>query len=239
MRKGGEALARVKGTLKKSVKSGVSADEIEKLANELIVKEGGKASFKMVKGYSWATCVNVNDGLVHGIPKKEIVFKKGDVVSVDVGMYYEGFHTDTSFTVAIDPPPQIKKFLGAGKDALLAGIGEARPGNRIYDISQAVEKEIVSAGFTPIRALVGHGVGRTLHEEPSIPCFTFGKRNASPEILPGMVLAIEVMYTHGSPEIVREDDGWTISVADGKISALFEETVAVTRHGHLVFTDEK
>src|SRR3989304_10046169 len=103
MRKGGEARARVKGTLKKSVKPGVSADEVEKLANELIVKEGGKASFKMVKGYSWATCVNVNDGLVHGIPKKEIVFKKGDVVSVDLGMIYQGLHTEPSFTVAINP----------------------------------------------------------------------------------------------------------------------------------------
>lgn len=239
MRKGGGKLAGVKEALKKAVLPGVSAFEIETLANDLIGKEGGKASFKMVKGYSWATCVNVNDGLVHGIPKKEVIFRKGDVVSVDVGMYYQGFHTDTSFTKDLEGTPQIKKFLGAGKAALISAISKAEANNRIYDISEAMEKEIVSAGFTPIRALVGHGVGRNLHEEPPIPCFTMGRRDDSPEILPGMVLAIEVMYTQGSPEIVVEDDGWTISVADGKISALLEETVAVSRHGHLVFTDEK
>lgn len=239
MRQGGEKLVRIKEALKKKVKAGVSASEIEALANELIDSEGGKASFKMVEGYSWATCVNVNAGLVHGIPRREVVFKKGDVVSVDVGLAYEGFHTDTSFTLDLEGTPQIKKFLGVGREALLAGIAEVKPNNRIYDISRAIEKVLTAAGLTPIRALVGHGIGRALHEEPAIPCFTMGKRTASPEILPGMVLAIEVMYTQGSPEIVREEDGWTLSVADGKISALFEETVAVTRHGHLVFTDEK
>ena len=238
MKQGGEKLSRVKNRLKRAVASGVSTFEVEKLANEAIEAEGAKASFKMVKGYKWATCINVNDGLVHGIPEKELIFRKGDVVSVDVGLFYGGFHTDTSFSVDIEGPDAVKKFLGLGKDALASAITEARPNNRIYDISAAIERTIESAGFTPIRALVGHGVGRSLHEEPAIPCFTAGKRADSPEIKAGMVLAIEVMYAQGAPDIVLDSDGWTIRMADGKISALFEETVAVTRHGPIVITDK-
>lgn len=236
MTEGGKKLKRVKNKLKEKVAAGVSAAEIEELANDLIKEEGASASFKLVEGYSWATCVNVNDGLVHGIPKKEIVFKKGDVVSVDVGLFYEGFHTDTSFSVDIEGSPETKRFLEAGREALKAAIKEVRPKSRVYDVSTAIEKKIKKHGYTPIRALVGHGVGKNLHEEPAIPCFTMGKREETPEIVPGMVLAVEVMYTHGSPEIVRESDEWTISTRDGKISALFEETVAVTSHGPIVLT---
>lgn len=239
MRTGGEKLARVKEALKQKVVPGANAMEIEELAAKLIREEGAKPSFKMVKGYKWATCTNVNDGLVHGIPKKELIFRKGDIVSVDVGLFYQGFHTDTSFSVAIDGSRETKQFLGVGQNALLAAIDKARPGNRIYDISAAIEGEIEKAGYTSIRALVGHGVGKNLHEEPAIPCFTSGERKDSPEILPGMVLAIEVMYTQGGSDIVCDSDGWTIRTADGKIAALFEETVAATPHGPLVFTDAK
>lgn len=233
---GGKKLARVKSGLRKKVSQGVSAYEIELLADRLIKEEGANASFKLVEGYSWATCISVNDGLVHGIPKKETIFKKGDLVSVDVGLYYEGFHTDTSFSLALDGSKEVKKFLQVGHEALNNAIKKARVKGRIYDISEAIEIKITEAGYTPIRALVGHGVGKNLHEEPAIPCFTSGRREDSPEIVPGMVLAIEVMYTQGSPEIVRESDGWTISTRDGKISALLEETVAVTPHGPIVLT---
>lgn len=237
MLEGGQKLSRVKSKLRERIAVGVSASEIETLADTLIKKEGAKPSFKMVEGYSWATCVNVNDGLVHGIPKEEIVFKKGDLVSVDVGLFYEGFHTDTSFSVDVEGSYETKKFLSIGRRALENAIGKAKRGNRIYDISAAIEKVIKKAGYTPIRALVGHGVGRALHEEPGVPCFTAGIRNDSPQIVPGMVLAIEVMYTQGSPDIVRDSDGWTIRTRDGKMSALFEETVAIPPHGHIVLTD--
>ncbi|MBI4157829.1 type I methionyl aminopeptidase [Candidatus Woesebacteria bacterium] len=233
---GGKKLSRVKTKLREKVAAGVSAYEIETLADTLIKEEGAKASFKLVEGYSWATCININDGLVHGIPKREIVFKKGDVVSVDVGLFYDGLHTDTSFSVDLDGSKEIKKFLSVGQEALGLAIKKARVKGRIFDISEAIEEKIKGAGFTPIRALVGHGVGKSLHEEPSIPCFTSGTREESPEILPGMVLAIEVMYTQGSPEIVRESDGWTISTRDGKIASLFEETVAITPQGPIVLT---
>lgn len=236
MAEGGKRLARVKEELKKKVKEGVSAWEIETLAFDLIKKEGAEASFKMVPGYSWATCVNVNSGIVHGIPKPEVVFKKGDVVSVDVGIFYKGFHVDTSFTEGLGVSPEICRFLQAGKEALQKAIEKVRPGNKVYDISQAIQETIELDGYSPIRALVGHGVGRNLHEDPQIPCFTYGKREDSLEIVPGMVFAIEVMYALGSSDVATEPDGWTIVTQDGKISALFEETVATTTHGPLLLT---
>ena len=237
MKEGGARLGRVKANLRKMVKEGMAASQIEEEANRLIEKEGGKASFKMVEGYSWATCINVNAGLVHGIPKQSLIFKKGDVVSVDVGLYYQGFHTDTSFTTAIEPTDEVKRFLEVGEDALKKAINKVIVGNRIFDISLAIQDTIESAGYSPIRALTGHGVGKELHEEPKITCFVIGSRQDSPEIKPGMTLAIEVMYAQGKPDVELGRDGWTISVRDGKISALFEETVAVTPHGPLVLTE--
>ena len=142
----GRKLARVKNKLKEVVKVGTSADEIEELAVKLIAKEGGKPSFKMVPNYSWATCVNVNEGVVHGIPKKEIVFKNGDVVSVDIGLFYNGFHSDASFTVGLNVNQKTKRFLDAGKAALDKAIEKAKPGNRIFDISKAIEDVLRGKG---------------------------------------------------------------------------------------------
>ncbi len=236
MAEGGAKLGKVKKALKDKVSEGVSAYDIEQLATTLIEKSGGVPSFKKVPKYHWSTCVNVNEGLVHGIPKKEVVFKKGDVVSVDVGMYYKGFHTDTSFTKQVGSDKETKEFLETGTKALKAAIDKARAGNRIYDISNAIDKTVSEKGYSPIKALVGHGVGRELHEEPQIPCFVFGKKLRSPEIPEGAVLAIEVMYAKGAPDVAISPDGWTILMADGKISALFEETVAITSRGPLVLT---
>jgi methionyl aminopeptidase len=236
MAEGGAKLGRVKDALGAAVDEGVRASEIEKLAVDLIQKEGAEASFKLVPGYSWATCVNVNSGLVHGIPKEEVVFKKGDVVSVDVGIYFKGFHTDTSLTVGVSPSQDVENFLKVGKATLEVAIAQAKPGNHIYNISKAIEDGVTKAGYSAIRALVGHGVGRELHEEPHIPCFVPGRIEDSPKITSGMVLAIEVMYALGSPEVVQLSDGWTIGMRDGKISGLFEETVAVMESGPQVLT---
>ena len=236
MQEGGEKLSRVKKKLFDAVLIGVSAYEIEVLANELIKKEGAEVSFKKVPGYSWATCINVNAGIVHGIPKKSLIFKKGDIVSVDCGVYYKGFHTDTSFSKELGGNDFAKRFIASGKRALSEAIGAAKAGNRIFDISQKIESELKKDSLAPIRALVGHGVGRDLHEAPQISCFTYGSRLDSPEIQAGMVLAIEVMYTTGVGDIALDPDGWTISTSDGKISGLFEDTVAITGRGHLVLT---
>lgn len=237
MKEGGKLLSEIKAELIDNVKEGVSAFEIDSLADSLIEKTGGEASFKMVDNYSWATCVNVNDGVVHGIPKKSTIFEKGDVVSVDVGLYYKDFHTDTSFTVVIDPDEKMQDFLELGQKALKNGISEALVGNRIYDISKAIEDTLKRGKATPIRALVGHGIGKKLHEDPQIPCFTSGKREDTPEIPKGATFAIEVMYTMGGSELGLDEDGWTISTQDGKIASLFEETVAVIGNGPLVLTE--
>jgi methionyl aminopeptidase len=238
MREGGKKLAHVRNKLEEKVAEGVSAMEIEELAVDLIKKSGAESSFKKVPGYKWATCININEGVVHGIPKKETIFKKGDIVSVDVGLYYKGFHTDTSTSKLIGEDKGKQKFLEVGKSALKAGIRQAIVGNHIVDISEAIESVLKGAALTPIEALTGHGVGRELHEEPYIPCFVRGSRGKSIEISKGMVLAIEVMYTEGNSDIMIDSDGWTIRTKDGKISALFEETVAVTNDGPFVLTNE-
>lgn len=236
MVEGGKKLAAVKAALVKMIGPGVNAHEIEEEASRLIKSYGGKASFKMVPGYSWTSCVNVNSGVVHGIPQK-VVFRKGDVVSVDVGFYYKGFHTDTSFSVGVDTGGRINTFLESGKNALKAAIKAAKVKNRIYDISQAIESSLKGSGLLPIEALVGHGIGRELHEKPHIPCFVSGKREQSPRIVENSTFAIEVMYTRGSPGVEVGSDGWTISTRDGKISGLFEETVAVMADGPVVLTE--
>ena len=235
MRQGGRRLAIIRDQIKQMVKVGVSADSIDKKAELLIKEASGESSFKMVRNYSWTTCVNVNSGVVHGIPHSHIVFKEGDVVSVDLGMYYKGFHTDTSFTVDLGSGET--SFLAIGKEALNAGINQAKGGNYVFDISNSIEKVLSKNKLSPVWNLVGHGIGRNLHEEPQIPCFVQESREKTVRILPGMVFAIEVMYTKGNGKIKNEDDGWTISTEDGKISALYEETVLITKNGNEVLTE--
>ena len=236
MAEGGAKLGRVKKALAEAVKAGVRASEIEELAVSLIKKEGVEASFKKVPGYRWATCVNVNAGLVHGIPVSSVIFKKGDIVSIDVGILFKGFHTDTSISVGIDLFPENRKFLNTGREALAKALKVVKKDGYVYDISKAIEDTIEGAGYTTIKALVGHGVGRDLHEEPQIPCFVLGRREESPKIVPGMVLAVEVMYALGSDKVEVLEDGWTIAMKDGKISGLFEDTIAVTKLGPKVLT---
>lgn len=233
---GGKRLSRIKHALMEMLKPGMTSFEVEQKAVELIKKEGGEASFKKVPGYSWATCVNVNSGIVHGIPKKEVIFKDGDIVSVDVGIFYKGLHTDTASTKLLGNDSEKDKFLEVGRRALNLAIKEAKIGKKIDNISAAIGETIRSAGFEPVYSLTGHGVGRTLHEDPQIPCFVTGNPVGQTEIKEGMTLAIEVMYTEGSPDLTIEEDGWTIGTKDGKISALFEETVAVTKDGPIVLT---
>lgn len=236
MLEGGKKLARVKKALGEAVKPGVTSLDIENLAVKLIKEEGAEGSFNKVRGYSWVTCISVNEGLVHGIPTKEMIFKGGDIVSIDVGLYFKGFHTDTSITVGINLSPENRKFLNIGQNALEKAISKAKVGNYIYDISEAIESTVEAAGYTTIKALVGHGVGRDLHEDPQIPCFVPGRIVDSPKIVAGMVLAIEVMYAAGSDKVQVLEDGWTIAMRDGKMSGLFEESVAITPKGPIVLT---
>lgn len=222
MREGQKRLAKVLAQVLKAARPGVSLFKLDQLAESLIEKQGGKPSFKMVPGYKWATCINVNQGVVHGIPGKYRL-KVGDVMSVDMGMFYKGLHTDEAWTVSVQSNEE--NFLEGGRRALKAAIRAAKPGNRVGHISQVIEREIKKAGLSPIRALMGHGVGRKLHEEPQIPCYLPGKIRATPLLKRGMTLAIEVIYAWGEPNLVLSNDGWTVETADGSLAALFEKTV--------------
>lgn len=236
MLEGGKKLGRIKHALSDMVKRGITAWDIEEEANRLIEHEGAIASFKKVPRYHWATCVNVNEGIVHGIPKKEMIFKKGDIVSIDVGILYKGFHTDTSISVGVELDSKMEHFLEVGRQALHNAIKKVKAGNRIFDISEAIESTLLKENLHPAIGLVGHGLGRSLHEEPQIPGYLDSKRERTSEIKVGEALAIEVMYTTGTGEIALDDDGWTIVTRDGTISALFEDTVLVTKNGPVVAT---
>lgn len=237
MAEGGKMLSKVREALATAVRPGMTCLNLEKLACEMIDKTGGKASFKLVPGYRHATCININDVVVHGIPDNYQI-KEGDKVGIDVGLLWNGFHTDTSTTViAGKESSEQRNFLDIGRRALREAIGQAKVGKRIADISQAMQKNVEAGGYQVVTALTGHGIGRHLHEEPAIPCFVIDDYKHSPQIKEGMVIAIEIMYNMGTGEVVyKNNDGWTIVTADGKISGLFEHTVAVTKDGPVVLT---
>lgn len=236
MAEGGKRLAFVRDELARQAKVGMTTAQLDKLADALITKAGGQAAFKLVDGYHHATCISVNDEVVHGVPGK-YVLKLGDVVSIDVGLVYQGFNTDTSVTVTVGSNSKdVKKFLEVGRKCLARAIKQAKIGKRIADISKEMQR-VEDSGYSAVQALTGHGIGRSLHEEPAVPCFVVGEYHHSPVIQEGMVLAIEIMYNAGSAEVVyKNNDGWTIATADGKISGLFEETVAVTKKGPVILT---
>lgn len=236
MEEGGRKLRSIKETLRKMVSIGITPKEIDKEAESLIAKTGGNPSFKMVKDYHWATCININEGVVHGIPTN-LPLREGDIVSVDVGLFYKGFHTDTSFTVPVGKVSEkVGRLLDAGRRALSESISRVRAGNKISDISRAMESVLKEGGYSPVEALTGHGIGRNLHEEPHIPCF-WREGMKDEEIPEGASFAVEVIYTEGLPDLELLEDGWTLRTKDGKIAALFEETVIATRQGPLVLTE--
>ena len=233
----GEKLAQVFARCLKEIKPGKRLIEIEQLANQLIEQEGAKASFKTVPGYHWATCINLNAGIVHGIPNQEII-KEGDVVSLDMGLVYRGWHSDMAYTIKVQGKEnlEVEKFLNTGKRALEEAIKAVKPGNRVGHISAAIQRVIEGEGYHCVRDLTGHGIGQKLHQDPWIPCLLMGPVDQTPELKEGMGLAIEVIYTMGKPELRKSADGWTIETQDGKISALFEKTVLVTRKGAQIVT---
>ena len=224
---GGKISAQVLGETLGIIKPGVTTLELDQFAEKRMLELGAKPSFKGFEGYRFSTCININDGIVHGIPGKYVI-QEGDVVSVDLGVIYQGFHTDTSWTVlAGKGSRQNEKFLEAGRRALAKSIKACKLGNRIGDISAVMQTEIEGSGYNVVRDLVGHGVGRELHEEPQVPCY--GRAGIGPRLSEGLVIAIEVIYTSGSQKLKVMDDGWTMATKDGSISGLFEQTVAIER----------
>lgn len=234
MRSGGRLLAEILQKVLAKVASGVTTLELDKYTDDLIVQSGARPSFKLEKGYSYATCMCVNDMVVHGLPTNRSL-ENGDILGVDLGVFYQGFHTDASWTVMVGHQPSA--FLQTGEQALKEAISKCIVGNHIGDISKAIQDTVEGAGYSCVRQLVGHGVGRSLHEAPEIPCYLRGKIANTPEIKVGMVLAVEVIYNQGkSPVVYANDDGWTIVTRDGLPSGLFEHTLAVTPTGPEILT---
>ncbi|OGH23790.1 MAG: type I methionyl aminopeptidase [Candidatus Levybacteria bacterium RIFCSPHIGHO2_02_FULL_42_12] len=244
MAKGGKILSDVLREVLKHVKPGVSGLKLDLLAEKLIVQKGGEPGFKKVKNYKHALCVCVNDVVVHGIPT-DYKFKEGDLVTIDCGVYYKGFHTDSAHTVRVQRSgagkvqnsDEVDRFLETGKKALEKAIKVARVGNRIGHISKTIQDVVEGAGYSVVRSLIGHGVGRNLHEEPEIPGFLEGPIEETPLLKEGMTIAIEVIYNRGKPDVVyANSDGWTIKTKDGSLSGVFERTVAITEKGSVVLT---
>ena len=220
--------------LKPLIKEGVSLLELDKKAEEFIISKGAKPSFKGYDGFPNATCISVNEEVVHGIPSNRKL-KKGDIVSIDIGADYKGYHGDSAWSYAVgNVNDDIKYLMEHTKNALYEGIKQVKPGARIGDISNAVEKYANHYNLGIVSELCGHGVGTSVHEDPEVP--NYGIPNTGPRLKEGMVIAVEPMLTLGSPRIFIHDNDWTIDTADGRPSAHFEHTVVVTADGYKILT---
>ena len=226
MRQACKITAAARALAGEMVRPGVSTREIDKAVREFIVAQGAKPSFLGYHGFPASTCISVNNTIIHGIPGG-YVLKEGDIVSVDVGALYEGFHGDCAATFACGAiSTEAQKLIDVTKQSFFEGIRFAKRGNRVQDISHAIQTYVESNGFSVVRSFVGHGVGRQLHEEPEVP--NFGNPGRGPRLVPGMTLAIEPMVNEGVYDAKVLKDGWTTVTADGKLSAHYENTVLIT-----------
>ena len=226
MRKACKITAAARALAGEMVRPGVSTKEIDKAVYDFIVGQGAKPSFLNYNGFPASTCISVNDTVIHGIPGG-YVLQEGDIVSVDVGAYYQGFHGDCAATYPCgEISPQAQKLIDVTKQSFFEGIRFAKKGYRVSDISHAVQSYVEENGFSVVRSFVGHGVGAQLHEEPEVP--NFGKPGRGPRLLPGITLAIEPMVNVGTPDVLIMKDHWTVVTADGKLSAHYENTVLIT-----------
>ena len=232
-----DILGRAHGEIAKYIKQGVKTSLLDKVAEEFIRDHGAVPSFKGYNGFPASLCISVNEVVVHGFPS-DYELKDGDIISVDCGVFHQGFHSDSAYTYPIgEVPPSVLALLRATRDSLYLGIEQATFGNRVGDIGHAIQKFVEAKGYTVVRELVGHGLGRKLHEAPEVP--NYGKKGSGPLLKQGMVIAIEPMINLGSRNIVQEKDGWTIRTADRKPSAHYEHTIAIFEDRTEVLTTHK
>jgi methionyl aminopeptidase len=237
MARAGELVAETIALLGEQLQPGITTGDLDRIAEEFIREHGGVPTSKGYRGFPAATCISPNAMVVHGIPGEHRV-EEGDLISVDVGITLDGLVADSAYTFVVgEVDDEAARLLEVGKQALEAGIAQARAGNRVGDISHAVQEVVEGAGFSVVRSLVGHGVGRSYHEEPQIP--NFGEPGRGPQLQAGMTLAIEPMITAGGPDVYLHDDEWSISTQDGSLAAHFEHTVAVTDGSPQVLTRAK
>lgn len=236
MARGGRILADTVRLMERSVKPGMTTADLDAIAEEFIRSHpGAKPSFKGLYNFPASICSSINNEIVHGIPSKKRMLNDGDVVSIDVGVFYEGYHTDSATTVAVGKvDEESQRLLTVTREALDAGVAVAKAGNHLGDIGAAVQAVVEAAGFSVVRDLVGHGIGTGFHEEPQVP--NYGKPNRGIRLVPGLTIAIEPMVNIGKPGIRTMPDKWTVVTIDGKRSAHFEHTVAITENGPRVLT---
>ncbi|MEN2994484.1 MAG: type I methionyl aminopeptidase [Thermodesulfovibrio sp.] len=227
MRKSCQIVAKVIQELKNYIKEGLTTKQIEQFVENLIIKMGGIPAFKGYRGYPASACISINEQVVHGIPSEKVFIKEGDIVSVDVGVLCESFYGDAAYTYPVGKiSEEAERLLRVTEEALYKGIAEAVQGKRVGDISHAIQTHVERNGFSVVRAFVGHGIGRSLHEEPPVP--NFGSKGVGPVLKKGMTLAIEPMVNAGTHEVKILSDGWTAVTKDGSLSAHFEHTIVIT-----------
>ncbi len=234
IRESGHMLKQVKQIINSNITEGISTKELDAIAEKEIYKLGGKPGFKGLYGFPGSICASFNEEIVHGIPSSRKV-KEGDILSIDCGVLYEDFNTDSAFTISIGSiPDNIKKLIRTTSEALNLGIKSAVPGNQIGDIGNSVESHSLENGFSVVKEYVGHGIGKKLHEDPQIP--NYGQKSTGPQIIEGMALAIEPMLIVGGEKTIIDNDGWTVKTADSSMSAHFEDTIIITNNQYEVVT---
>jgi len=232
-----QILGKAHGEVAKHVKPGVKTKELDRIAEEFIRDHGGVPSFKNYNGFPSSLCISLNENVVHGFPS-DYELNEGDIISVDCGVFYKGFHSDSAFTYPVGRiSSEVEQLLKVTKESLYKGIEQAVYGHRIGDIAYAIQNHVEQYGYGVVRELVGHGVGRDLHESPEVP--NYGKRGKGPKLKDGLVIAIEPMVNLGTRNVVQEADGWTIRTADRKPSAHYEHTIAIFENETEVLTTHK
>ncbi len=235
MRGASRIVAEILAELREIVRAGITTGEIDRIAEELTLKKKSKPAFKGYRGFPASICISVNEEVVHGIPSAKRILKNGDIVGLDFGVIYDGYYGDSALTVSIGAiPSEVEHLLRVTEQSLYKAIEQALPGNFVSDISAAVQRLADAHNFGIVREFCGHGIGRSLHEDP--PVLNYVQNGKGPKIKSGLVLAIEPMINLGTEKVKVLDDGWTVITADGKPSAHFEHTIAVTPNGPEILT---
>ena len=235
MRKAGRVVAEIHEATRAILRPGVSTADIDRVARQVLDKRGAGSNFLNYHGFPAVVCTSPNSMIVHGIPDESVVLEEGDIISVDCGAIIEGYHGDAAYTAAVGQvSAEATRLMEVTEASLFAGIEQLRPGNRLHEVGRAVQEVAEAAGFSVVREYVGHAIGTAMHEEPQVPNYWPG--TPGPTLKTGMVFAVEPMVNAGSAATVQLDDGWSVVTADGRLSAHFEHTIAVTEDGPEVFT---
>lgn len=235
MRSSNAIVSEILSELKEIVLPGARTIDLDRRAEEITRKKGAKPAFKGYRGYPFSLCTSLNSEVVHGMPSADKALKEGDILSLDFGVYYQGYYGDAAVTLPVGRVPKTAgRLMEVTEQALYIGIGQARKGNRLGDISASVQQHVEAAGFSVVRDYVGHGIGKNLHEDPQIP--NFGVKGRGLELKPGMVFAIEPMVNEGTYDVRVLSDGWTVVTEDGRLSAHFEHSIAVTEDGPVILS---